>query len=642
MVSGVDAAPSARASRNRTWRAAGRRWALATCTLLLATSCDRPAPSTAAALDATAGAAADYSVVDGLIDAHLRDQLSEVVAVETWRGAGRSEAETAAALQQVYQKIVGWAEEYARRELDNVTIRSFAWPPEDEAAADGKYRVYGLRIGDGEKRRISVISHLDTVPPGEAEWAPFTLTDARRPYLGKRGQEFWVGRGALDDKGPALVGLNALLAAAEHFDRQAGDPLAETTLELLLDTSEETGMSFPHYLEANPQLEPTIGVVFDAMWCVRAEKGIERPIFTLAVTTAPPADGSLYMKGLATSEGASNQIADSATLVIGGRKSDLHELARAADGLYLDGAGRVFDDPDYRRAHMVVDESRIDGDGELVMIATVAGAQHGSAPDENRDHGANPLVSLANFAAFLVEDGQLVENEVGRMARFVRWAWGTRVFGEHHPDLLYKFDEVFTEGNGTTYAVTKLGTVPGESGGPPKVQLEIDVRYAIPHHQKVWDGKHQGLLPGSSIFGKSDDRGRPAVFPTLLAEFESWLAGNSAPLPATGPIAAIEATTSTSFGPDIRIPEENEAYQVVSRAFEKVTGTRCTPLAIGGGTDAKGHLNLVAAGALFTEYLGPPVNFHGIGEGAPVHDLRTDARILYQLFVDQGGGAAGD
>ncbi len=619
---------------------AGRAVALATCGLLLVASCGRGTPPSAGGAPGTgSSSAADYSVVDGLIGDNLRPQLSELVAIETWRGTGRSEAETVAALEQVFEKIKGWADDYAQKELENVTIESFAWPPEDQEPDQGKYRVYGLRLGKGSDQRISIISHLDTVPPGEAtkKWQPFTLTDEQRRYMGKRDQPFYVGRGSLDDKGPALAGLQALLAAAKYFDQQAGDPLADMTLELLLDTSEETDMSFPHYLEANPQLEPTVGVVFDAMWCIRAEKGIERPIFWLPLTLAAPGDGSLYMESLASSDGASNQIADSAEVVIRGDKKALHHLAKTADSQYL--KPEAFDDPEYRRAHMVVEEKHVESDGKLVITTFVSGAQHGSAPDENREDGANPLVSLTNFMAYLVEEGQLVENEVARMARFVKWTWGTHVFGEGHEDLLYKYDKVFTEGNGTTYAVTKLARAPG-GGGTENVLLEIDVRYAIPHNQQLWDGKHQGLLDGPSIFGASDDPKRPAVFPTLLAEFESWLAQNPAKLSA-GAISAIDMTTSTPDAPDIRTPEKNHAYQTVASAFKKVTCTECTPLAIGGGTDAKGHLNLVAAGALFTEYLGPPINFHGIDEGAPVQDLSTDARILYQLFIDQGPAAPG-
>ena len=56
---------------------------------------------------------------------------------------------------------------------------------------------------------------------------------------------------------------------------------------------------------------------------------------------------------------------------------------------------------------------------------------------------------------------------------------------------------------------------------------------------------------------------------------------------------------------------------------------------IGGGTDAQGNVNLVAAGPLFTLAFGPPINYHGLGEGAPIEDLRLSARILYQIMLGE-------
>lgn len=64
-------------------------------------------------------------------------------------------------------------------------------------------------------------------------------------------------------------------------------------------------------------------------------------------------------------------------------------------------------------------------------------------------------------------------------------------------------------------------------------------------------------------------------------------------------------------------------------------GEQCPQHAIGGGSDAHGNLKLIAAGSLFTKNLGPPINFHGINEGAPVNDLKNSAKILYRLFHDE-------
>jgi succinyl-diaminopimelate desuccinylase len=60
-------------------------------------------------------------------------------------------------------------------------------------------------------------------------------------------------------------------------------------------------------------------------------------------------------------------------------------------------------------------------------------------------------------------------------------------------------------------------------------------------------------------------------------------------------------------------------------------------LAIGGGTDAKGKPQLVAAGALFTSDLGAPINYQGIDEGAPIIDLVNSQKILISLLREEAG-----
>ena len=96
----------------------------------------------------------------------------------------------------------------------------------------------------------------------------------------------------------------------------------------------------------------------------------------------------------------------------------------------------------------------------------------------------------------------------------------------------------------------------------------------------------------------------------------------------------VAVTTATAFAPDIRLPD-GKSFSKVAGAYEKVMEKPTQALALGGGTDAKGRNELIAAGALFTDRLGPPINFHGFNEGAPVDDLKKGARIVYRLFVDE-------
>jgi len=547
----------------------------------------------------------DYDLIDQLIQDNLFDELAVLVKARTYRNADLSEAEVVANLQEIVDFMTSQVEAFNEGQQTHKIV-PFEWK-QAVPGTDREYWMFGLRLGRGDQK-LAVITHLDTVAPGDnPNWSPFELQRERRSYVGHSPQEFYVGRGSIDDKGPAIVAFNALKAIARRFD---GSPkLDNVTLELLFDTSEETDLTFPHYLADQPDQLPDLGLVYDAFWCVRAEKGIEWPVFSIA--RGMPAKTGMWIESLDTPQGPVNQIPDIATAVIrSDSPEEIEQFAREVDRLYAD---YPFDDPLYRRANLTVDQSAMPN--ELILVTDVDGAQHGSAPAENRAEGANPLVSLANFLADLVNEGTLAPNEVGRMSQFIAWVWGTHVFGEQHPELMERHDEVFTQGNGTTYALTRFYTNP-EDDPEAAASLAVDIRYAIGHHSKPWDGVADGFLPGElSIFPDQ-------VFTPLVAEFNSNFD------------TKITFDSVTLIRPDVRSPE-GENFSKVSSAFAAVMGEPCPQRAIGGGTDAKGQPQLIAAGPLFSEYMGPPVNYHGFNEAAPVEDLENGARIIYRLFADE-------
>ncbi|WNG31751.1 M20 family metallopeptidase [Cystobacter fuscus] len=537
------------------------------------------------------------------------DDLSKFVAARTYRGVDQTEAETVANLQKIQEEVRLQVEQFNAQQKVHKLV-PFEWKKTVNGQA---YWLFGVRVGSGP-RRVALSSHLDTVPPGTvAGWEPFKLVKEQRTYFGKE-QEFYVGRGAIDDKGPALVAFNVLKAVARQYD---GDSkLNGVTLEVLFDTSEETDMAMPYYLEDRPEENPDLGVIFDASWCIRAEKGIERPVFTIKRGTAAEPTG-VWIESLNTPQGPANQIPDTATAVIRSNSPQaLQSFAEQVEALYQ---SHGFDDPAYRRAPLTVDRSGLAGN-RLVLTTQVIGAQHGSAPGENREEGANPLISLANFLSAQVGT-HLARNEISELSRFITWSWGTQVYGEHHPELLLRNDAVFEPGNGTTYAVTRFYTNPA---GAPDIaaRVAIDIRYALGHHSVAWDGKSEGFVGGKDSKSVFRD-----TFAKLLGQFPAE-AGYT-----------VEFQTSTSAPPDVRLVEGN-TFRRVSTAFEQVLGEQCPRMAIGGGTDAKGNTHLIAAGPLFTEQMGPPINYHGTNEGAPVEDLRKSANILYNLLKDEVEGSA--
>lgn len=541
-----------------------------------------PSPVTIAASD-------DFYLLARLDKTFIPD-TSALVEIETYRDdAPDSEARVVANLARI-QTYLNERVATFNAEQETLFLEPFEWREE----INGTERwVFGFRLGDGP-RKFSVLTHMDTVPPGDADWGPFSPRVETKSYRGGE-QPFLVGRGAVDDKGPGVLALTVLEAAAQRFDGTSA--LDDWTLELSFDTAEETDMSMPFYIDAVGA--PDLGIVFDAYWCVHAEKGGERPVFSMPL--GETSAGDLWIAELATPDAAVNQIPDRATVRIEGLDAAL--LDQFASELRARYEAYGFDDPDYRRAPMKVAQV----DGAVLITTTVAGAQHASVPYENRAEGANPLVSLANFLAGLVDDGTLAPNGYGRMAQFIAWGWGTQVFGEKHPQLLQRFDPVFHEGNGTTYALTRLTT------RDETVRLAIDIRYALGHHSTPYVGDVQGQLPGISIF--------PEVFDALVAQYN-----------ALDPDAELTYTTATIFAPDVRDPN-GEHLQTVSNGYAAIMGVACPIAAIGGGTDAKGHPTLVAAGALFSDDFGPPINYHGLEEGAPLDDLRQSAMILYHILL---------
>lgn len=164
---------------------------------------------------------------------------------------------------------------------------------------------------------------------------------------------------------------------------------------------------------------------------------------------------------------------------------------------------------------------------------------------------------------------------------------------------------MFTEGNGTTYALTRLTTEPA----PGNITLGLDVRYAIGHHSQPWDGESEGLLCG-------DQSEFAGIFAQIVDEFNATSGG-----------APISFETVTRVAPDVR-RTDGPTFSRISSAFEEVTGKPAPAVAMGAGTDAKAYVKAIAAGALFDTTFGAPVNYHGIREAAPVRDLALSTKIL--------------
>ncbi|MBU2709868.1 M20/M25/M40 family metallo-hydrolase [Zooshikella harenae] len=533
-----------------------------------------------------------------LAEAIIKD-TNALVAIPSYRSEGRSSHE----VQQSFSKIKSVLDqriEGFNQQQQHLKIQGFEWQKSRADQPGDPYRLFGYRLGNGPEK-LSFITHLDTVAPGGMDWQPFQPRIEQRE-LHQTSQPFLVGRGAVDNKGPAMATLNILQQLAKDYDATPAT-LNNMTLEVWFDTSEETDMATPKFLAENPQALPDLGIVFDASWCIRAEKGIERPQFFTTLGTTPKQ--GIWIHSINTPrDSPTNQIpSETVTILQSNAPKALDDLANQIQSDYQHYA---FDDPEYHRAPMTV--TRISST-QLKLTTSVIGAQHGSVPYANRKKGANPLVSITNFLAHLADNGTLQKNGLSQLSQFVAWTWGTKVFGEHHPTLLQKQDKIFT--TGTTYAITRLQTEPTNN----KATLAVDIRYAVGHQDKPWDGKTFGLLPGKSQF--------QTVFTQLTQAFNKQHLGSK-----------ISFNTSTRVTPDIR-DTESPNFQLVNNAYRKVMGEDCPAHAIGGGTDAKGFLPLIAAGPMLGGIAGPPVNYHGINEAVPLEMLLQSTTILYELAKEK-------
>jgi len=280
---------------------------------------------------------------------------------------------------------------------------------------------------------------FSNVHGGYERWYLGPLHEREYPAGTVTPQDFLVGRGTIDHKGPAVSALIVPRTIAQKYD---GSPLLEDVqIEISFDSSEETDMSTPHYTDDPSTTIPHFGVVYDAAWNTRAERGIERPTFTVQPPAFPPPKDGMYLHAMTTTPGNStNTVPDWALLEIRGEPAVLERFAGCAANIY---GGFDCGDEAYRRARMEVSTVKTEV-GAVLLRAYVSGAQHGLAPDETRSGDVNPLVSLSNFAAGMMHNGTFKSwGAPSIMCEFIARTWDTRVLEEAH-ESLSQYDEVFS------------------------------------------------------------------------------------------------------------------------------------------------------------------------------------------------------
>lgn len=203
---------------------------------------------------------------------------------------------------------------------------------------------------DEKAEIVGVLAHVDVVPEGDGWVHPAFGAEVDNGVL--------YGRGAVDDKGPAMAGLYAVIALAA-----CKVPLAKR-VRLILGTDEESGFGCVQHYFANEEM-PVTGFTPDGRFpVVFAEKGIAN----LDVTWDGPLKiGSLDLVSMAAGR-RSNMVPDLAIAVVEGGVDEAYRLSAALP----EGAVEV-------------------SEGHRRLTITARGVSaHGSTPDQ----GKNAIAAL--------------------------------------------------------------------------------------------------------------------------------------------------------------------------------------------------------------------------------------------------------
>lgn len=185
----------------------------------------------------------DYNKLDARVEA-LRDEL--IADVQAWVAVPSVQAEPVNG--KPFGENVAKALELA---LDTARRYGFETRNIDYYAGD-------ISMGAGEQT-MGMLAHLDVVPVGEG-WT-------HDPFGGEIADGKIFGRGAIDDKGPALCALYAMRAV-----RDCGVELKDG-VRLILGCDEETGMSDMRYYASKVKM-PDYGFSPDAGFpVINIEKG---------------------------------------------------------------------------------------------------------------------------------------------------------------------------------------------------------------------------------------------------------------------------------------------------------------------------------------------------------------------------------
>ena len=380
-------------------------------------------------------------------------------------------------------------------------------------------RNYDNYVGEvvfGEGKPFAILAHLDVVPAGGGwDYPPFGgIINDDVSKGGVAGRKIW-GRGAMDDKTPAIVCLYCLKAL-----KDAGIT-PERTFKLIVGCNEEAGWKCIEHYNDNAEM-PEEGFTPDATFpVIYAEKGILHFRADFPIHDAP-------MSALKAGERVNMVCADARAI-----------LTRKASAKLVDYENTI-------------PGTRFSYDNTTSVLRVDGKSAHGSTPEQ----GANALEGLLRF------------------------------LGTIHSDCQKAYDLLFDDKTG-------LKTLEDETG---KLTMSPDLaEYKNGVLSVTVDIRFPATLEKNNVLAKLDEFGVP---------YE--IVNYQAPL-YNDPNGSLIST--------------------LTKVYEKVTGEKATPIAIGGGTYARA---LKCGCAFGPELLGEEATIHQANEYVTFDRIRLMADVYYE------------
>lgn len=350
-----------------------------------------------------------------------------------------------------------------------------------------------IEMGQGEET-LGILAHLDVVPEGTG-WT-------YDPFGGQIVDNKLYGRGAIDDKGPAVASLYAMKVV-----KDMGIKLNKK-VQLIVGTDEESGSHGIKYLfEREPK--PTIGLSPDGDYpVIHAEKGILHVSLTMGLNKTP----ALTIEGGLRP----NMVPESCSCCAS--KSDIELLKKVAE------------------------EKEYQYDIKENVFTLYGKSAHGSMPEK----GVNACLRMIDVVETAkIAQGTVIESFVTS----VKQGFGFETTGESINLNFYDDESGDLSLNVGRISVTET-----------EATIVLDIRYPVTC--------------------KVDD-----VTNGIQAYFKP---------------RGFKYTQVMHHGP-LFVPADSPFIQTLLQIYEKYTGKKGKPLAIGGGTYARELPNAVAFGATLPE-----------------------------------------